>query len=197
MIFENKNVHYLPRTAKAGRLGFFHKKSQHNSKKYKQFGRSMIEMLGVLAIVGVLSAGGIAGYSMAMQSYKTNALIEKVQLIAQVTRSLYKNGDYAGISSQVLLDSGKISDVQNPFGGDIHVGTSGALGTGYVVIYTDYNTPADSCVDILGIDWGNNGVFFGISVYRSSEYDFFSHGSVANAISYCKGGNRRMMWTIK
>lgn len=29
-------------------------------------GRSMIEMLGVLAIVGVLSVGGIAGYSKAM-----------------------------------------------------------------------------------------------------------------------------------
>ena len=30
------------------------------------FGRSMIEMLGVLAIIGVLSVGGIAGYSKAM-----------------------------------------------------------------------------------------------------------------------------------
>lgn len=29
-------------------------------------GRSMIEMLGVLAIVGVLSVGGIAGYSKAI-----------------------------------------------------------------------------------------------------------------------------------
>ena len=29
--------------------------------KNNQFGRSMIEMLGVLAIIGVLSVGGIAG----------------------------------------------------------------------------------------------------------------------------------------
>lgn len=35
-------------------------------------GRSMIEMLGVLAIVGVLSVGGIAGYSKAMRMYKLN-----------------------------------------------------------------------------------------------------------------------------
>ncbi len=33
-------------------------------------GRSMIEMLGVLAIIGVLSVGGIAGYSKAMEEYK-------------------------------------------------------------------------------------------------------------------------------
>ena len=31
--------------------------------KTSDSGRSMIEMLGVLAIIGVLSVGGIAGYS--------------------------------------------------------------------------------------------------------------------------------------
>ena len=35
-------------------------------------GRSMVEMLGVLAIIGVLSVGGIAGYTMAMNKYKAN-----------------------------------------------------------------------------------------------------------------------------
>ena len=37
-----------------------------------QSGRSMIEMLGVLAIIGVLSVGGIAGYSKAMSKFKVN-----------------------------------------------------------------------------------------------------------------------------
>ena len=41
------------------------------------FGRSMIEMLGVLAIIGVLSVGGIAGYSKAMEKYKVNKLVEE------------------------------------------------------------------------------------------------------------------------
>ena len=35
-------------------------------------GRSMIEMLGVLAIIAVLSVGGIAGYSKAMLMWKSN-----------------------------------------------------------------------------------------------------------------------------
>ena len=34
-----------------------------NIYKNEQSGRSMVEMLGVLAIIGVLSVGGIAGYS--------------------------------------------------------------------------------------------------------------------------------------
>ena len=35
-------------------------------------GRSMVEMLGVLAIIGVLSVGAISGYSKAMLKYKLN-----------------------------------------------------------------------------------------------------------------------------
>ena len=44
-------------------------------------GRSMIEMLGVLAIVGVLSVGGIAGYSKAMEKFKVNKIVEDYKLI--------------------------------------------------------------------------------------------------------------------
>ena len=39
---------------------------------YTQSGRSMVEMLGVLAIIGVLSVGAISGYSKAMFKYKLN-----------------------------------------------------------------------------------------------------------------------------
>ena len=45
------------------------------------FGRSMIEMLGVLAIVGVLSVGGIAGYSKAMEKYKLNKTVEEYSYV--------------------------------------------------------------------------------------------------------------------
>ena len=48
-----------------------------------QCGRSMIEMLGVLAIVGVLSVGGIAGYSKAMMKIKINRLIDEYSFVFQ------------------------------------------------------------------------------------------------------------------
>ena len=44
-------------------------------------GRSMVEMLGVLAIIGVLSVGAIAGYSKAMMKYKLNKHAEAVNLL--------------------------------------------------------------------------------------------------------------------
>ncbi|MDY4884724.1 MAG: prepilin-type N-terminal cleavage/methylation domain-containing protein [Alphaproteobacteria bacterium] len=48
---------------------------------YTQSGRSMVEMLGVLAIIGVLSVGAIAGYSKAMNKYKLNKQTEQISSI--------------------------------------------------------------------------------------------------------------------
>lgn len=45
--------------------------------KQNQFGRSMMEMLGVLAIIAVLSVGGIASYSKAMEMYKLNKALNE------------------------------------------------------------------------------------------------------------------------
>ena len=50
-------------------------------------GRSMVEMLGVLAIIGVLSVGAIAGYSKAMMKYKLNKQSEQLtQVLNSITR---------------------------------------------------------------------------------------------------------------
>ena len=51
-----------------------------NQNKMLQSGRSMVEMLGTLAIIGVLSIGGIAGYSYGMDKYRANETINDVNL---------------------------------------------------------------------------------------------------------------------
>ena len=48
--------------------------------KMLQSGRSMVEMLGTLAIIGVLSIGGIAGYSYGMDKYRCNKTINDISL---------------------------------------------------------------------------------------------------------------------
>ena len=47
----------------------------------RENGRSMVEMLGVLAIIGVLSVGAIAGYSKAMLKYKLNKQAEQMNTV--------------------------------------------------------------------------------------------------------------------
>ena len=55
-----------------------------------QSGRSMVEMLGVLAIVGVLSVGAIAGYGKAMMKYKLNKQAEQLNtVINTIARNLH------------------------------------------------------------------------------------------------------------
>ena len=51
---------------------------------YTQSGRSMVEMLGVLAIIGVLSVGAIAGYSKAMMKYKLNKQAEQISWLMNI-----------------------------------------------------------------------------------------------------------------
>ena len=63
----------------------------HQYDRRVECGRSMVEMLGTLAIIGVLSIGGIAGYSYGMDKYRANSAmndvnLRAVDLIAQVNR---------------------------------------------------------------------------------------------------------------
>ena len=51
-------------------------------KKKFQSGRSMIEMLGVLAIIGVLSIAALSGFTYAMNRHKANETIHDVMLRA-------------------------------------------------------------------------------------------------------------------
>lgn len=53
----------------------------------KETGRSMIEMLGVLAIIGVLSVGALSGYRMAMTRYQTNELFDYMMRTATAART--------------------------------------------------------------------------------------------------------------
>ncbi len=58
-------------------------KAKDDYKSTLQQGRSMIEMLGVLAIIGILSVGGIAGYSKAMTKFKINKIVHEYNMLVQ------------------------------------------------------------------------------------------------------------------
>lgn len=53
----------------------------HNALRPQQ-GRSMVEMLGVLAVIGVLSITAILGYSYAMNKHRANVILNDVKRIA-------------------------------------------------------------------------------------------------------------------
>ena len=75
-------------------------------RKSCEFGRSMIEMLGVLAIIGVLSVGGIAGYSKAMMKYKINKMTEEYTMLMtglmEYQESLFKTYNDSNYDNRLL-----------------------------------------------------------------------------------------------
>ena len=54
--------------------------NEYFKQKTAETGRSMVEILGVLAVIGVLSAGGIYGYAYAMKKYTANLLVQEAHL---------------------------------------------------------------------------------------------------------------------
>ena len=56
-------------------------------KDTNESGRSMVEMLGVLAIIGVLSIGGIAGYTQAMRRYRANEILNAISMLAVTAKT--------------------------------------------------------------------------------------------------------------
>lgn len=48
-------------------------------------GRSMVEIIGVLMIVGVLSIGGIAGYTLGISRYRANQILDVASKLAAST----------------------------------------------------------------------------------------------------------------
>ena len=146
--------------------------SRHQLNEFS-LGRSMIEMLGVLAIIGVLSVGGIAGYSKAMMKFKINKTAEQISQIVTNIRTLYlQQKDYNGLGDSSAIQMGAIpddltissGDIKNIFGGTIwiHTSTSSAAWldsvgeTDDAFIITIYNLPKEACVALATMDWGTS-----------------------------------------
>ena len=133
-------------------------------------GRSMIEMLGVLAIVGVLSVGGIAGYSKAMEKFKINKTIEQVAQIATNIRTLYaQQKDFSGLNNTTAIQMGVVPDEMSTSGGTESYGQYygqdiATVFGGNVFIRGEWdgetfaielrNITKNACVSLATADWG-------------------------------------------
>ena len=171
-----------------------------NNYKYKeQSGRSMIEMLGVLAIIGVLSVGGIAGYSKAMNKFKTNKVADNVSMIVTNIRTLYaQQKTYTGLDTESAISMGVVPDelvnsdkktLTNAFNKSVYIKVATATGldatTGtdkaFYVIFNGLSKEA--CVSLATNDWGSgySSGLLGIKVSGSE----LSDADEANIASPC------------
>ena len=142
-----------------------------NLSKIEQSGRSMVEMLGVLAIIGVLSIGGISGYSKAMAKYRVNKTLDQISMLVINIRTLYSSAiSYNGLNNAVAVQMGIIprdmlnTSIASAGTGDVSIvnAYSGQVDIGVVentndrqfsIVYS--GLPQEACVSIATADWGS------------------------------------------
>lgn len=97
---------------------------QTKKTKKTESGRSMIEMVGVLAVMGLITAGAFVLISSAMSSQKTSRVDDDVSAIVAGTRLLYNSqSDFTGLSSSALDSLGFTGN--NPYGGEYYLAGDG------------------------------------------------------------------------
>ena len=169
------------------------------NKNSNQYGRSMIEMLGVLAIVGVLSVGGIAGYSKAMEKFKINKTIDEISHIVANVRTLYaQQTTYSGLWDLTAIQMGVIPDslttssswpyITNSFGGNVLI----SLNSKHSLFEIDYRgLNKSACVALASYDWGDRSStgLIGVAMSNSHVYsaDFYDNPWTLSATVKEKG----------
>ncbi len=153
--------------------------------KTNQIGRSMVEMLGVLAIIGVLSVGAIAGYSKAMMKYKINKTIDEISNIVANIRTVF-NGNYEGLDSynnpNILKNLNIVpenmwqgTELVNAFGGKVIYGNI------IDAFYIEYQgLSSDICVRLATQGWAIDGGFLVVGAC-GDVYKFCDYASVTEA----------------
>lgn len=139
-----------------------------NLKYNDQNGRSMVEMLGVLAIIGVLSVGGISGYSKAMAKFKLTKAQDQITMLLMNIRTAYATSpSYNGLTSvtaaeyniapgEMVAGDGNSRTLNGAFGGEVKLGTVGTASTYFYLGMESLGKEA--CRSLLSSDWGADGL---------------------------------------
>ena len=84
-----------------------------------EFGRSMVEMLGVLAVMSVITMGGMAGYQVAMNKLKSNNIVE---VISEASIEAQKKGEALSLEELDLDETAECIDSLTGYpGGQVKV----------------------------------------------------------------------------
>ncbi len=102
----------------------------------QESGRSMIEMIGVLAIMAIITAGAFALISTAFNTQKRSRVTDDVTNIVSGVRSLLgEYDDFSNIDNSTIFGAIGVSD-KNPYGGKYELAVNPSNPRQFIVTIT-------------------------------------------------------------
>ena len=97
-------------------------------------GRSLIEVIGVMAIAGVMTVSALGVFNMLRANQARSIASMELKQIAENTKILLEmRGTYDGVSVNYLIKSGALTSDKAPLGGDAWSITPGIDGTNFSI----------------------------------------------------------------
>ena len=148
-----------------------------------EYGRSMIEMLGVLAIIGVLSIGGLAGYTMAMNRHRANQILDYVSRCAVAAQTKGDGYVIAETNCGALLPLEDAPNGLSKTGFKVSAATAGTL---WFTIETPSIASQDIRTALLNRDNTNVVIREGAGSNQNTAYAAAASTSAAITFSFKK-----------
>jgi len=133
-------------------------------------GRSLIEMLGVLAIAGVMTAGAIMMYNVVRTRQVRMVAVEDMKTIANNAKLLFSvRRDYSGISVDYLVKAGAMKTEKSPLPGANFAVLAEPGIREFMMIFNGVDFKTCSWLATVKLDWADrisvNGYFESAATY--------------------------------
>lgn len=121
-------------------------------KKTSQSGRSMVEMLGVIAIIGLITVAGVTSMGYVDSYFRSSATVIEIDNIAKDVIDTYSwSKDFSNLSMDTICDENILNCTdgsgKNRWGGNITVSVPDGNANIFTITYT--NVPKIPCEQLL------------------------------------------------
>jgi Tfp pilus assembly major pilin PilA len=133
-------------------------------------GRSLIEMLGVLAIAGVMTAGAIKMYQVVRTRQVRMVAVEDMKIVASNAKLLYATRrDYTGISSDYLVKAGAMHSEKSPLPESEFSVFANPGAKEFAMVFKGLDFNSCTWLAVVKLDWADrvnvNGYFESAATY--------------------------------
>ena len=180
-----------------------------------QNGRSMLEMLGVLAIIGVLTVGGFNLVTKVNNSNQINTVVDEVSGLARKVRSVAR--DYDSGDGTFMKYVCKAKAYPDTLDCDLAEGSeaddtcncstfTGNADTTYTVAKASYPSlftltvgglDDETCMALLTSNWGSESSTGFVSIGSANSGSVTSTDRIAQAATACSGDDNSLTLTFR